>query len=244
MDTEQLRLQRRAAAAGLDEIEANRRVLRQEVAVAEEHIRQARIARDNTRVTRNRVAGLFREGAATQDRLDRGETELELAESRVSVAEKQFAAAQARFDALRASREKIEENLKVLDHQIEEGAIVSPLSGIAIESFVERGESVNFGSPICVIADLSTVWLSIYIDEEDLGKVALGQTARIRVHSFPNRAFTGEVTWISPRAEFTPRNVQTRESRADLVYAVKIAIPNPEGIFKIGMPVEAYIEGW
>ncbi|MHB9028284.1 MAG: HlyD family secretion protein [Candidatus Latescibacterota bacterium] len=243
IDVEDLRLQRRAAAAGLNEIEANRAVLRQEISAAEEGVRQARIARDNSRVTRNRIANLFKEGAATQDRLDRADTELSLAESRVNAAEKQLAAVKARQGTLQAGRERIEENLKVLDNQIEEGSIESPISGVVVESFVEQGEVVNFGSPICTIADLSTVWLTVYIGEADLGKVSLGDTSRVRVGSFPGRTFPGEVTWISPRAEFTPKNVQTRESRADLVYAVKITLPNPEGVFKIGMPAEAYIEG-
>ena len=71
----------------------------------------------------------------------------------------------------------------------------------------------------------------------------LGGKAKVRVDSFPDRTFEGSITWISPKAEFTPKNVQTRESRADLVYAVKITMANPDGVFKIGMPAEAYIEG-
>ncbi len=243
VDVEDLRLQRQAAAAGIAEIEATRSVIRQEIAAAEEAVRQARIAAENARVTRNRIANLFEQGAATKDRLDRAETEAELAESRVRSAEKQLAAARARLAGLQASREKIEENLKVLDHQIGNGTIESPIGGVVIEQYVEQGETVNFGTPIGAIADLSSVWLTVYLDGRDLGRVSLGETVRVTVDSFPDRSFEGKVTWISPKAEFTPKNVQTRESRADLVYAVRITLPNPESVFKIGMPAEAYIEG-
>lgn len=243
VDVEDLRLQRRASAAGIEEIEANRGILRQEIAAAEEAVRQARITAANARVTRDRIANLAKQGAATKDRLDRAETESELAESRIRSAERQLAAARARLSGLQATRDKIGENLKVLDNQISNGTVESPIGGVVIEQFVEQGEVVNFGTPICTIADLSSVWLTIYIGEADLGKVTVGKKSRVRVDSFPERTFEGTVTWISPRAEFTPKNVQTRESRADLVYAVKITLPNPEGVFKIGMPAEARIEG-
>lgn len=243
VDTEDLGLQRNAAAAGLAEITANESVLGEEIAAAGETARQASIAAGNARTTRDRVANLFSEGAATQDRLDRVNTELSLAESRVVAADKQLAAARARERAFRANRDRIMDNLKVLDNQIGNSEIQSPIDGSVIEKFVEQGEVVNFGSPLCTLADLSTVWLTVYLGEEDLGKIVVGKPARVAVDSFPGRRFEGRITWISPKAEFTPKNVQTRESRVDLVYAVKITLSNPDGVFKIGMPAEAYIEG-
>ena len=76
-----------------------------------------------------------------------------------------------------------------------------------------------------------------------LGKLNIGGEASISVDSHPEKSFKGKITWISPRAEFTPKNVQTKDSRVDLVYAVKITLKNPDGIFKIGMPADVYIEG-
>lgn len=243
IDVKDLSLQRQATAAGLNEIDANRKTAQQDIASAQEGINQARITLDNAQVTRDRIAALYQQGAATKDRLDQTETSLSLAQSRVSGAKTQLAAAQSRLNTLAATRERTEASLKVMDEQLTKGAIVSPVKGTVIQKLAEQGEVVNFGTPVCTIADLSTVWLMVYVGEESIGKVKLGRKASVRVDAYPDRRFEGTVTWISSKAEFTPKNVQTRESRTDLVYAVKITLSNPEGVFKIGMPAEASIEG-
>ena len=243
IDVVDLTLQRRATAAGLEEIEANRKTALQDIAAAQEGISQARITLDNAQVTRDRIAALFQQGAATKDRQDQADTALALAQSRVNSAKTQLAAAQSRLNTLAATRERTEASLTVLDEQITKGVILSPVKGTVIQKLAEQGEVVNFGSPVCTIADLSTVWLMVYVGEESIGKVKLGRKGFVRVDAYPDRRFEGTITWISPKAEFTPKNVQTRESRSDLVYAVKITLPNPEGVFKIGMPAEANIEG-
>ena len=243
IDVKNLSLQRSASGAALSEIDAGRKTIEQEIAAAEETLSQAKIAWENAHVTRDRIAGLQTQGAATADRLDRVETDYALAGSRVRAAEKQIAVSKSRLASLAATRRKTEKNLKVLDDQIGEGTVRCPLDGVVIEKFAEPGEVVNFGSPLCTVADLSSVWLVVYVEEASVGKITLGGKAKVRVDSFPDRTFEGSITWISPKAEFTPKNVQTRESRADLVYAVKITMANPDGVFKIGMPAEAYIEG-
>lgn len=243
IDVKDLKLQRQATAAGLDEIEWNRKTLEQDIAAAAETVHQASISLDNLKVTRDRIANLYRENAATKDRLDKAETEYSLGQSRLEAAQKQLAGMKTRLSTLSATREKTIDTLKVLDNQIEKENVLSPLEGLVITKSAETGEVVNFGTPVCTIADMSSVWLLIYVGEDMLGKIKVGGKARLRIDSNPNRFFEGTVTWISPKAEFTPKNVQTRESRVDLVYAVKITLPNPEGIFKIGMPAEAYIEG-
>jgi HlyD family secretion protein len=91
------------------------------------------------------------------------------------------------------------------------------------------------------IASLSEVHLNIYIPETDLGKVRLGQEAEVTIDSYPDRTFKGRVIFISPEAEFTPKNVQTKEERVKLVFRVKIKIPNPDNILKPGMPADALI---
>jgi HlyD family secretion protein len=92
--------------------------------------------------------------------------------------------------------------------------------------------------PLLTLADLSRLWVRVYVSEQDLGRVRLGEAAVVRVDAYPARTFTGRVSWISPKAEFTPKNVQTREARADLVYAVKVDLANPRGELKIGMPAD------
>ena len=149
----------------------------------------------------------------------------------------------AKSGSFDASREKINASLRLLDYRITKGAVVSTSDGIIIEKFIEQGELAVPGKPIFSIADLSTMRLTIYVSEEMLGTVKIGSKAKIYVDSFPEKTFEGTVSWISSEAEFTPKNVQTRESRVELVYAVRISADNNEGIFKIGMPADAIIEG-
>jgi len=243
IEVKNIRLQRNANAAAIDEIDASRRTIEQEIATVAEALKQAQVSLDNARVTRDRIENLHTQGAATTDRLDRVRTEYEIAESRVRSAEKQLAMSKSRLASVAATRKRTEESLRVLDDQIVDGTVISPLDGVVIEKYADAGEVVNFGTPLCTIADLSSVWLTVYVGEESVGKLSIGGKAGVRLDSFPSRSFEGKITWISPKAEFTPKNVQTRDSRVDLVYAVKITLPNPEGVFKIGMPAEAHIEG-
>lgn len=243
IDTRDLDLQKETASAGLDELNWNGAVLKRELETAKETVQQAVVSLANTEKNRTRFANLLSENAATVEQVDKIDTEYQLAESRKRAAEKQIEVISTRIGALDATRSKIESELRLIDKHIADGTVTSPIDGVVIDTFVERGEVVAYGSPICTIADLKSVWLTIYVGEQDVGKITIGHKAHVRVDSHPDREFPGTVTWISPKAEFTPKNVQTRDARIDLVYAVKITIDNNEGIFKIGMPAEASIEG-
>ena len=242
IDVESIKLQRDVTAAGLAELEWNEKILHKDIDTASETVKQASITLANLRKTHDRITGLFKENAASREQVDKAEMEFALAESRLHASQKNLESLKTRIKLLEANREKIMANLKLFDYKLKEGKVLSPTDGVIVEKYVEQGEIVNFGTPICTIADLSSVWLIIYIGEELLGKIHVGDTSRIRVDSHPDRDFNGTVTWISPQAEFTPKNVQTKDSRVDLVYSVKITIENRSGIFKIGMPAEAYIE--
>lgn len=243
IDTEESALQKTAAEAGLEELAANKTILRRELDAAGEAVKQAAATLANTEKNRARFANLLADNAATAEQVDRIGTEYELAVSRKRAAEKQLDVLKSRIGALDTTHEKIERELAIIDKHIADGVVTAPLDGVVIDTFVERGEVVNYGSPVCTVADLKNVWLMIYVGEEDMGKITLGQKAKVRIDSFPGRDFAGAVAWLSQKAEFTPKNVQTKESRVDLVYAVKIVIDNSEGVFKIGMPADASIEG-
>ena len=243
VDVEKIELQKGIVSADLAELDWSEKILKKEIDVAEELVSQASISLDNVQKTRDRISNLYKQNAATKEKLDKTETELALSISKLHTAEKQLAEIKTHVGSLQAKREKIEANFLLLDRQIKDGKIVCPSDGAVIEKYMEQGEIVNFGTPICMIADISTVWIKIYAEEEMLGKLILGSKAFIGVDSHPDTLFEGRITWISPRAEFTPKNVQTKDSRADLVYAVKITVKNSEGIFKIGMPADVYIEG-
>jgi multidrug resistance efflux pump len=158
---------------------------------------------------------------------------LDAAQAGATPEQKSVAAAQVR---------QSEATLQLLRTQKERMIIVSPITGIVAQKAVRSGEIVLQGVPLLKITNLGTVTLKVFIPETQIGLLKLGSFAEISVDSYPGRVFPGQVTYISPQAEFTPKNIQTKEERAKTVFAVKIKIDNPEGILKPGMPADASIE--
>jgi HlyD family secretion protein len=117
----------------------------------------------------------------------------------------------------------------------------APIAGVVTVRSVEVGDLVTVGSPIVTIANLDRVYLRIFVAETDLGLVKLGQPVEVRIDAFPGRVFPGTVDEISNRAEFTPGNVQTKEERVKLVFAVRVALENGERVLKPGLPADAVI---
>jgi multidrug resistance efflux pump len=145
-------------------------------------------------------------------------------------------------DAASARVKQAEGALAEARNHLAKTVVRAPRSGVIMDRFYHVGEMAPPGAPIFRIADLSKLTLTVYVSEEDLGKVALGQEVRITVDSYPGRTFVGKVTHIADEAEFTPKNVQTKEERVDLVFAVEVTVPNPDGLLKPGMPADAIIE--
>ena len=132
-------------------------------------------------------------------------------------------------------------NVNLLQKNLNDCYITSPSSGFITKKFVEIGETAGMMSSLFQVADLSVVELVIYVSETELGKVKLGQEAEINIDTYPDKTFVGKVIFISPEAEFTPKNIQTQEERTKLVFAVKIKIDNPDFDLKDGMPADAVI---
>jgi HlyD family secretion protein len=124
---------------------------------------------------------------------------------------------------------------------IENAVIYSPIEGVVLKKNLEVGEMAFPGTSIVTIANLNKPWIKIYINETRLGLVKLGQRAEVFVDTYPERPFAGTVIAISNKAEFTPKTIQTKDERVKLMFAVKIAIENPEMILKPGMPADAVI---
>ncbi len=121
-------------------------------------------------------------------------------------------------------------------------ALLAPLSGVVLVRHAEIGEIMAPGTPVVTIADLDNLWLRGYISETDLGRVKLGQPAEIKSDTFPGKAYKGRVSFISSKAEFTPKSVETHKERVTLVYRVKIDLDNSTHELKPGMPADAYID--
>jgi HlyD family secretion protein len=145
--------------------------------------------------------------------------------------------ARAELEGARAGMQQAERELDLLKRNLEDCRPTSPLSGTVVTSYIERGEFVGVGSPLVKVAELDPVTVKIYLPPALLTGVKLGAEAMVDPEDGRTRPRAGKVTWISPEAEFTPKNVQTKEARADLVYAVKVTVPNPDQVLKIGMPV-------
>jgi len=227
IDVEKLMLQRRQLLASVDEIRASRRPVA-------ETVRQAADNYENIEKSYRRIDALFGQGTATQQQRDDAHTKYQVAESQLESAKAQGAMLDAREETVRAS-------IALLDRQIRDGAVIAPLAGVVTEKYVESGEVVGAGGAVFKIADTKRFWIKVYVSERDLGLFAVGGAAEVRVDAHPE-PLAGAVSWVSPQAEFTPKNVETKDARAELVYAVKVTIENPPGVLKIGMPAEVHLK--
>jgi multidrug resistance efflux pump len=161
--------------------------------------------------------------------------------------------AQAQLDAMRAGA--TEEEIAIAEAQVEQAqasvesltvlrdkqTLFAPVGGLVLELNIHEGELAAPGAAILVLGDLDQVTLTVYVAEDKLGQVRVGQEVQVGVDSFPGRLFMGSVVAIANEAEFTPRNVQTQEERVNMVFAVDVRIPNPDHALKPGVPADAVI---
>lgn len=195
-----------------------------------------------------RFAQLVERRAGSVKQRDDARTRRELAEARVRAAADRVAAASAAVDRLRAGSrpEEIEAararlaavdaQLASLEHDREETRITTPVGGVVSSRLVEPGELIAGGTTVAVVVDLDRAWVNAYVEEPLVPSLRIDES--VEVVTDGGDALAGRVAFVSPRAEFTPRNVQTSEERARLVYRVRITVDNREGILKPGMPVE------
>jgi len=147
----------------------------------------------------------------------------------------------ARPEEIEAARARVaasDAQLAVLDKALADAQITAPVSGVVTQKLVDAGEIVMRGTPIIVVTDLDNAWANLFVPEPMVPRVKLGQAATV-VTDAGGDGVQGKVTFISPKAEFTPRNVQTAEERSKLVYRIKVTVDNRNGILKSGMPVDA-----
>lgn len=179
--------------------------------------------------------------------IDAAHAQYNVAQAAVDVARAQLALANAgardfQIRQAEAGVRQAEARLQTLRVRLEKTTVRSPIDGTVIESVAHVGETAVHGATLLRLGKLSLVTLTIYVPETDLGQVQIGQPAHVSVDAFPERTFEGQVVFIASEAEFTPKNVQTKEERASLVFAVKIRLPNEEGLLKPGMPADAVVE--
>jgi len=175
-----------------------------------------------------RLEAVHREGAVADQDLENLQTQLKVLQTQKEKAAAGVNAARAALDLVRT--------------QITNAIITSPLSGVVLARNFNEGETVFPGASIFTISDLTTAWLKIYVPEREVGHITLGDRAYVYVDTYPDSAYEGVVSWIASKAEFTPRNIQTRDDRAQLVFAIKITLRNDDEKLLPGMPADAKIK--
>ena len=150
----------------------------------------------------------------------------------------------ARKESIEAAGHRVQQAraaVKTAEQRLQDTEIHSPITGIVLRKNIELGETVGQGVPIYTIGDLSSPWIKVYVKEDKLGLIKLGQKAKITTDSHPGKTYDGWVSYISSEAEFTPKSVQTQEERVKLVFGVKVKVENAQQELKPGMPADVRI---
>jgi HlyD family secretion protein len=252
IDTEMIYQQLVEARAQLELAFSNYQLIlkgarREEIEAARAEVNSAKVALENARRKFKRVRNLYSENVATREQYDDAMAYYEMMRARYDEVKRRFdmlrkGAREEEIKIARANYEKARAKLRMAEIQMKRTKVIAPISGYIVSKFVEVGEVVSAGAPVAKIANLDEVYVRIYIPEVEIGYVKLGDTVDVRVDSHPNKVLKGRVTFISPKAEFTPKNVQTRDERVKLVYAVKVKVKNSDKILKIGVPVDIEIK--
>ena len=227
IDPSRIELQLASARAGRDVLTSN-------LGTARLQVKQAKVAEDYAGTEYARIDKLLKSGTANQQQMDKVTFERDRARLATRTADAQVA-------SLEAQLTQTDAQIAQLERQLEDCYPISPANGVVTDKFVDAGEFLAPGKAIAQIARLDTVWVKVYLPTAEFAQVRLGDKAKVSTES-GGQEFDGTVVWTSESAEFTPKNVQTEESRADLVYAVKVRIGNPDGFLKIGMPVYVTLE--
>ena len=251
VDHETLDIQLRQAEAGVALAEAQLALLRkgaraEDVRQGEEALRQTganlKVATDDA----GRMRKLAARGSVTPKQRDDAEARLVVTQAQEASAKEALSKLKrlARPEEIRAAEARLDQAVAAADllkKTIADCTVVSPVAGIVTRRPVEAGELVGAGTTVLTVSELDTVHVMLFVTEKELGRVRLGGEADVTIDAAPGRVFKGRVTFISPEAEFTPKNIQTKEDRVKLVFGVKVEIPNPDGALKPGLPADAVI---
>ncbi|MEO6938539.1 MAG: efflux RND transporter periplasmic adaptor subunit [Candidatus Kapaibacterium sp.] len=244
-----LDLQLREADAALSAAVAQADLLKkgaraEDIQQAEESVTQSEANHKLAAQELLRIEALTREGAATKEQLDAAQSKYDVTSSQIEAA-KQGVARLRKFtrpEDLRAALARVEQANAAkarVAQMINDCYIISPVDGIVTHKVVEAGELIGTGATIVTVTELDKVHLTIYVTESELPKVKLGGLANVVIDGMPGKSYIGKVIYISPEAEFTPKNIQTKDDRTKLVFGVKIEIPNPNDELKRGLPADA-----
>lgn len=226
VDTTQLTLERRQLRAQLQALFAEKPSVAAEASVFRQQRRN--IQRDLDRYTR-----LVSEGAVPS-------RTLESVQDQARVIDRQIQSVDSRTPAIDSQAKALVAQIGKIDDQITKSVVRNPARGVVLAKYAEPGEVITYGKPLYRIADTGTMYLRVYLSESQLPSVKIDQEVEVLIDEGKpaSKRLKGRVTWISSKAEFTPKIIQTREDRVNMVYAVKVLVENTDGLLKIGMPGE------
>lgn len=227
-------LQLKQAEAGLAMAEAQYRLALE--GVRREDIIQAEANFKNAEADLRRMEELFASKSVSQKQLEDARTRYTVAQQAYEKAKR--GSREQEIVLAKARRDQAAAQVALLKKKVQDCAIVAPIAGTVTKRFVERGELVGMGMALLKIANLQEMNVTVYLPETELPKIRLGGRATVQIDAYPDRSFEGEVVYISPTAEFTPKNIQTRDERTKLVFGVKLRVPNPDGTLKAGIPAD------
>jgi HlyD family secretion protein len=228
------------------------RVATSQAAAAQADVAVAAAERAAAEVDVDRFERLLASNSGTRKQRDDAVARLNIARQRERAAEERVRSAEEavarvkvgpRAEEVEAARARIEaadQQIATWNKAVTDATIYAPVSGIVTAKLVNAGELAQRGAPLVVITDLDNAWANVYVDEPIVPRLRVGEPVTLFTDA-GGQGVPGTISYISPTAEFTPRNVQTAEDRSKLVYRVKVAVDNKDGVLKVGMPVEAEI---
>jgi len=227
IDTIQLSLKKEQLIASKTVIASKSKGILSQINVLKSQLRTANISK-------NRIKNLIKENAGTQKQLDDINGKIDMINQQIISVETQNA-------PIINELKSIDIQVQQIEDQVKKSVITNPVSGTVLVKYAEPSEITAFGKPLYKIADLNTMQLRVYVSETQLSTIKIGQDVTIKIDEGNDmKSMTGKITWIASEAEFTPKIIQTKEERVNLVYAVKIDVKN-DGSLKIGMPGEMWI---
>jgi membrane fusion protein YbhG len=238
------------ARADQSQADANLRLLlagtrKEDIAEQEAKVTGVQADLDGAETDLKRMQSLLDRGSGTVKARDDAHTRRDMLAAQLAATKEQLARMRAgaraeEIDAARARAAAAAARVAQLEQQQKDATIVSPVAGVVTEKIAEKGELLSVGAGLCVVTNLEDAWLTVYLAETDLARVRIGQEAEVRTDDGQTRQ--GKVRYVASEAEFTPKNVQTRDERVKLVYKLKIGLDNHDGLFKPGMPAEARLK--
>lgn len=226
IDTVQLQLKKLQLQANMKSVEIQRPDLNKQIAATRQQIATAEREK-------RRVENLLKAGAANQKQLDDWDAQLALLQRQLAA---QISSLQNSVNSLTEQGLSVSIQVAQIDDQLRKCHIVSPLTGTVLAKYAEAGELATVGKPLFKVADVQQMYLRAYITSDQLAGIKLGNEVKVFADYGDDirKEYPGVVTWISDRSEFTPKTILTKDERANLVYAIKIAVKN-DGYLKIGM---------